>query len=375
MLLIKSPTYNNWFIHNKPKKSLIICTAYLKNNALNKLFETYGITSDENSINIEVLIRGNLSDFLNKSSDISALESLIKIKNLDIENVRRLTNLHMKAYLIDDKELLIGSANLTNSGLFANGYSGNIEQAIAINEENIISDFKSYYSEIIKEGEPLDIFYDKVIDYYKRNIDKASERIKSLFSGEGDKGPRYKFPSGKVTVFRPIGNITPAEVPQFSKFEDGVYKVVDILVENGDIGFNFLELGKLLERKDKKDGAHIKYGENHAKLAELLDLVTITNSPKETHRKAYLTRLGGYFHSSDDVTKTNIIKSQILNMDIVKDIIDKYNYENFNLDDYLNSILAETTTKRRKPNVKFLFKYLYKNGEEEIKPILDRLDR
>ncbi len=114
-----------------------------------------------------------------------------------------------------------------------------------------------------------------------------------------------------------------------------------------------------MERKEKKVGAHVKYGENHAKLAELLDLVTITNGPSEAHRKVYLTRLGKLFNSSDDSTKANILKSQIFNMDIVQDIINKYDYENFNIDDYLNSILSESTAIRRRPNVKFLFHYLF----------------
>ena len=91
-----------------------------------------------------------------------------------------------------------------------------------------------------------------------------------------------------------------------------------LLHETKVFGLTFNELGENLEGVGKKVGAYKKYGENNAKLSELLDLTTISH---ERPRRVFLTRLGKSFQRSDDARKTNILKNQIFRMDIIRDII------------------------------------------------------
>jgi len=379
---IKSPIFQNWFKKNKPLKSLLICSPYFKSYALDKTLEYYGVDYDENNLAIEVLIRGKLEDFISGGSDLSALESLIQIKNLDVEKVRRITNLHMKAYLIDEKKLLIGSANFTQRGLFIKRFNGNVENAIYTDEMEVIDDFKSYYEKVIEESESLEIFYDKIIEEYPKYVNKVSENINrtilSSINKEESKA-RYSFQEyieifeeGMIDADINVSlSVSQASVPQYSNFEDGAYRIVDILTKYNNTGFTYSQLGEIMATKERNDVANKKYGENHANLARLLDFVAITNTMP---RRVFLTKLGKVFDKANDKVKIEILKFQIFRMEIIKDIIDKYNNKSFSLLSYLLSIpLAKTTAIRRSSNVKYLFEFLYNNGEKEVKSILDKL--
>ena len=371
---IKSPIFENWFIKHKPEKSLLICTPYLKSYALDKINEFYKLAEINNGFSFKVLIRGKLEDFINGSSDISALESFLQLKIVDVEKIRRLTNLHMKAYLLDDAHLLIGSGNCTKSGLFSNSSNSNVEGGIYSTDSDVIRDFSQYFSDISSYSESLDSFYDKIIDEYNNHIDifspNINSEINSILSKEESKA-KYKFLKENIdTESKRLSKITPELIPQFSKFEDGSFEVVNILNNEGSRGLTFNELGRLLEGAEKKEGAYKKYGENHAKLAELLDFVTITT---ERPRKVYLTKLGLSFFESDDERRINILKTQIYRMEIIKDIIIKSIEKRFDLSIYLSDFLSTTTVTRRKPNIRTLFKFLIDNNISELESVYKKL--
>lgn len=69
-------------------------------------------------------------------------------------------------------------------------------------------------------------------------------------------------------------DVMPAEVPQFSAFEDGVEHLLELL-QFAPNGLTFDEAGYQLV-KSKTAVAQKKYGENHSKLAEMMSLVTIS---------------------------------------------------------------------------------------------------
>ncbi len=371
---IKSPIFENWFTKHKPEKSLLICTPYLKSYALDKINGFYKLAEINSDFSFDVLIRGKLEDFINGSSDLSALESFLQLKIVDIDKIRRLTNLHMKAYLLDDAHLLIGSGNCTKSGLFSNSSYSNVEGGIYSTDSDVIRDFSQYFSDISSYSESLDSFYDKIIDEYNNHIDifspNINSEINSILSKEESKA-KYKFPKEKIdTESKRLSKITPELIPQFSKFEDGSFEIVNILNNEGNRGLTFNELGRLLEGAGKKEGAYKKYGENHAKLAELLDFVTITT---ERPRKVYLTKLGLSFIESNDERRINILKTQIYRMEIIKDIIIKSIKESFDLSIYLSDFLSTTTVTRRKPNIRTLFKFLIDNDISELKSVYKKL--
>lgn len=144
---VESPIFENWFQKHVPQESLLICTPYMKQGALNRLFELYSIEAQSPQLDLRVLIRGNVEEFtVGRSSDISILNTFLDLPGFDPSHFRRITNLHMKAYLIDGRQLLITSGNLTNSGMFAISMSENFEGGIATDDPDIIRQFQTYSS-------------------------------------------------------------------------------------------------------------------------------------------------------------------------------------------------------------------------------------
>lgn len=166
-----------------------------------------------------------------------------------------------------------------------------------------------------------------------------------------------------------ITTITAKMIPQFSDFNDGVYRVVEILEKEGDRGLTFDEIGWFLQRQHKKKGAHKKYGENHTKLSELLGLIKIDNS---TPMKSFLTDLGRTFYCADKKEKESMLREQLLNMAMVQDILKVFN-DSFDLKKYLMKYLSEKTAKRRRPNVKRVFQELSKFEDIKIRKIYESL--
>jgi len=395
---IQSPFFNNWFClsDNRPNNSLLICSPYFKKYALDKIINLYDLSKEDSNIKTEILIRGKLEDFIHGSSDISALESLLRLKNADVTKIRRVTNLHMKGYLIDNEKLLIGSGNCTSNGLFARNNSGNVEGAISTSDKSIIDGFNTYYSSILKNSEQLDIFYNAIVKQYNEYIEnnppannitnaissaikKNESKSRHIFSTEYQYTSKPPILVGLVTKESAIksfnenairNDIGTSAIPQYSNFDNGAYKVVEILHDQGNSGLTFTEMGSYLEGQGKKNIAYYKYGENHAKLAELLDFVTITNTRP---RKVFLTKFGEAFYNSKQSKKIEIIKNQIFRMDLVKYIIQKHAEDSFNLEAYLLLYLKPSTVNRRKSNIKTLFKFLRDNGVDDIDIILKKL--
>ena len=66
--------------------------------------------------------------------------------------------------------------------------------------------------------------------------------------------------------------IDSSDMPQISSFVSVFYGVVDCMLIDGDKGYKFIDIGKLLlnDGIPRKKGAYTKYGENNAKTAEYM---------------------------------------------------------------------------------------------------------
>jgi hypothetical protein len=356
---------------------LLICSPFFKSYAFEQISNRYNLAELNQDFKLDILIRGQLEDFINGSTDISALESLIQLKLTNLDKVRRVTNLHMKAYLIDEEYLLIGSGNFTKSGLFFKGNSGNIEGAIRTDDKNVIGEFSKYYKEICSAGETLDIFYDIIVKEYEAFAQKFGPKVGNEIANllEVDESHARYIISSSADVVEYLSEneglpISVEDIPQFSQFDDSVYRLPKILLENGNCGMTFDELGEIFRDEKTNQVANKKYGENHAKLAELLDLAAISN---ERPRRVFLTRLGKRFLDIDAQGKCEILKTQLFRMRIVQDIIIRSSKADFNIDRYLSRFLATTTSNRRKSNIKTIFKVLLNSGVTEVKPVIKKL--
>ncbi len=375
---IRSPFWDNWFVNNPIERSLIICSPYFKKNALDKIIDEFDLDDDECVLDVKILIRGTLDDFLKGSSDLTALDALLGLRCIDIDNVRRVTNLHMKAYLKDNEDLLIGSGNCTGSGLSFGGRLGNIEGGIQTKDLNIINDFYSYFYDIFDNAEPLAIFYDNISEQYTEDT-IAPFRNRPVIVNHNivnEKKAMYDFRKGQRNVMLSDQSleISIHDIPQFSNFDHAVYDT-PILVSQANRKGEFLtfdSLGELLPGKRTDTYvAKKKYGENHAKTAELLGLITII--PEHT-RKLQITPLGEFFIDATMEEKDRILARQLIRTAIVQDIYSRYKiFGGFNIIEYLENYLSHTTAIRRRPNVRMFFEKLADFNVEGADEILDNV--
>jgi len=97
--------------------SVFITSAFIKTKALETLFQDL-----PENLNIEIVSRWRKNDILMKASDLAVYDFCKKRGwKFGIDQ-----NLHGKLYLVDDKDVFLGSANLTQKGMSIGGF-GNIE--------------------------------------------------------------------------------------------------------------------------------------------------------------------------------------------------------------------------------------------------------
>ena len=108
------------------------------------------------------------------------------------------------------------------------------------------------------------------------------------------------------------------DFPLMSSFDDATTKIVETLDTFNNCGLSFLKLGSLLRETEGTDGANVKYGESHAKVAEMLGLVTIQNESRK--RIVFLTNVGYYFlvHRDD---RDKVITRLLLRTKVLGNII------------------------------------------------------
>lgn len=162
---IRSPLFDNWFVDKSPSKCLVICAPYIKEDAIRTVFDKFNLTP-ATTVNIDIFTTGRPEVFVSGSSDISVFEYLSTFKTVTIYLV---DNIHMKAYCIDDKILLIGSGNCTASGLFP---QGNVEAAISSAESDVIVQFNAYckaiaaVSQILSSSDEITSYCDDLSQFY-----------------------------------------------------------------------------------------------------------------------------------------------------------------------------------------------------------------
>ena len=153
-------------------------------------------------------------------------------------------------------------------------------------------------------------------------------------------------------------DVVSAQVPQFSDFNDGVYRIPELL-EFSPNGMTFEKIGYQLV-KSATEGAGIKYGENHAKLASTMELVTIRKHPSNVRS----TALGKYLIKFIPDEKNELLKRLLLRQYLVQKMIkgsanDVLSYR------WVVSNLSMATAIRRRNNVRILLEFVLKDSSEE----------
>ena len=337
------------------RETILISLEYLDNSLIDILNGNFNLISNTN-IKVYILFKASNDDFCNNISDINALQVL---KSLSSNNIiiKRNINLDFTGFLVDNHNLIKIDYKQDRTIANINNF----------NHINDINNFKSKFLDLFLLSEDINYTYNNILDCYISN----SLNLNNLLSNYIDSikfNNSYYMSSCFYSTLRNNFKICPSGVPQFSNFENGAYKLPELLSES-NTGYSFLEIGKLLLPTGKKDGAYTKYGENHSKLAEILGLVYITNSSKS--RLVYISDLGLKFLELSDNAKKLFLKYQIYNIPLIKYLFNICFNNVIDIEEFILDIstLSQSTAKRRSSNVKGLIKFLIQDSSDIVRNI------
>lgn len=152
-----------------------------------------------------------------------------------------------------------------------------------------------------------------------------------------------------------LEDVLPSNIPQFSNLADAYIETPSILGLSGQ-SMSYDELGIYLDNgKDKNEVAQRKYGENHSKLAALLDLVVIT-APSNSYKVASSV-LSTAFNKRNNSEKKELAARLLLRVPIIQKMLTNALSSEVYIEDEL-SCLAGQTKKRRKPNIASLLQFI-----------------
>lgn len=145
--------------------------------------------------------------------------------------------------------------------------------------------------------------------------------------------------------------VTAENIPQYSNLEDAFYNVTDILKLFKGKEVTFEEIGYYLEKvhdtQKKNKAALKKYGENHVKLACLMDLVHISKNGIKSGIR--ITSLGEEYAKLSSNEQEDIALKLTLRIPIIQNVF--VEGKNINTLQRDLKILSEKTQKRRRSNV------------------------
>mgnify|MGYP002768954672 FL=1 len=185
---------------HKATDSVQIITAYCKEKMFKYLDSE--ITTDVQEK--KLLVRFRLDDILKGSTDFGVLQYGIDHG----WNVYIRFDLHAKTYIVDNKRGLVGSANVTNSGLNI-GKSGNMEMAAFVDVE-------------LDDVEKIGKLFNDAILVNDSILGNLREQFSSVYKKENIDG--YSWDDSIMKLFRPhIETLFSYELPDDFELKTGEY--------------------------------------------------------------------------------------------------------------------------------------------------------
>lgn len=219
--------------------------------------------------------------------------------------------------------------------------------------------------------------YENIVEFFSREYENQVNKG-ILF---------YKFPEEDVRIY--VEKIINEPLPRFltyiSELKDKEYIVSKDIFQFSDLynatdklcvkmneannpGLKFEDIGKILldDGKERKSGAFVKYGENHAKTAEMLGLVF------ELYHTYYLSGIGYVYIALSSEDKKKFLTRLILRNKLIMRIYQAQMNGKVNMREFL-FMLAESTYTRRRPNVKAILDVLYESEEYNFSVLKERV--
>ena len=168
-------------------------------------------------------------------------------------------------------------------------------------------------------------------------------------------------------IDKKVINLSIKDIPQFGD----VLKITQI-VEIVNKGANtYLELGRLLDDGEiKSDVSRRKFGETHAKLAAMMDLIWIRTNGNQLSLST--TPLGVEYLKLDFSEQIRLLDKLILRISIIQKILQLSKNERVNIKDVIRPCSDNTTNSRRSSDVMSLIESLKNTGDPCL---LERLNK
>jgi len=158
------------------------------------------------------------------------------------------------------------------------------------------------------------------------------------------------------------------DVFQFSNLDNATHNFCGKMKEQNNPGMKFIEIGKLLldDGIVRKDGALTKYGENHAKTAEMLGLAF------ELCNTYYLSCIGYTYTTLSEEKQQKLLTRLILRNKLIMRLYQASHNGKVNMRNFLYMI-SDSTYIRRRSNIKRILNILTKSNEYEFSEFIDRI--
>lgn len=162
--------------------------------------------------------------------------------------------------------------------------------------------------------------------------------------------------------------ITSKDIFQFSSFEDATYCICSKLNRVNNPGLKFMKIGQMLldDNNIRKNGAFIKYGENHAKTAEALGLVF------KLYHTYYLSGIGYIFIKLTLKEREELLVRLVLRNKLIKVIYQASKKGRVDLRKLL-FMISDSTYVRRRSNIKKVLEILSRSDEYDFSSFIKAL--
>ncbi|AIO18963.1 hypothetical protein KQ51_01085 [Candidatus Izimaplasma bacterium HR1] len=206
--------------------------------------------------------------------------------------------------------------------------------------------------------------------YKKSNGDLSKEELNLIITVEPIQLIRKMAKASKNNS--DYGEIKSGDIPQFSKLKHCGFDLVHRLAKlDFCYGFTYDEIGEIYLDDDHKQLAYKKYGENHAKTAEMFGLIFIDRGTRP--HKSYLTNLGKLISENEYSIIDLVLTNTIITSSFFRYILVKAYFEDVSVSKEID-FLALETIKRRLPNIFGVLKFIEDNSNG-IEFIIDSINK
>lgn len=198
--------------------------------------------------------------------------------------------------------------------------------------------------------------------YCKSNYEKQKHYVSQVIDQPLDMYVEYVYLNYDKKM------ISSKDVIQFSNFDDCTINICSKLKSVNNPGMKFIDIGKLLldDGKERKDGAYVKYGENHSKTATSLGLVF------EFYNTYYLSCVGEVYLELEDGERKKLLDRLILRSTLISRMLQASQNGTVNMREFLY-MLSDSTYLRRKSNMKKVVDYLYQSDEYKFDNFIEMI--